>query len=304
MNQEVGKSIASGSDTKLKHFIYLDRNRIQSYTSQFFDGLTQIRRLSETINRKDVKNPPEEYQEEAREKTSSGEGSVGTSLAFKMTGKGDKKRTIKSGIKSPIGSIQESSESKNFSEDKLDHDNLYLLLEQHFIGHKLLNEITDVGCLENSESQIIKITAPTRFFDWLMIHKLLENPNSLRLLMSSSGVDPSEVLPNEVLELMLCLLNVCSVGSITAHLELGDKRILCSLNPEHFVITMDQLRGMYILSGDIEVTIVGFLNKRRLRSDNITGLAGQLDMTDLSKALIGDVDFFVEPIAIYSDFES
>lgn len=132
------------------------------------------------------------------------EGSVGTSLALKMTGKGDKKQTIKSGIKSPIGSIQESSESKNFSEDKLDHDNLYLLLEQHFIGHKLLNEITDVSCLENSESQIIKITAPTRFFDWSMIHKLLENPNSLRLLMLSSGVDPSEVLPDEVLELMLC----------------------------------------------------------------------------------------------------
>ncbi len=57
MNQEVGKSIANGRDTKLKHFIYLDRSRLNSYTAQISDGLTQIRRLSETISQRDVNNP-------------------------------------------------------------------------------------------------------------------------------------------------------------------------------------------------------------------------------------------------------
>jgi hypothetical protein len=63
---------------------------------------------------------------------------------------------------------------------------------------------------------------------------------------------------------------------------------------------MDQLRGMYILPGNTEITIVGFLPKTRPQASSITGLAGQINMADYWKALVGDVNFVLEPIAIYS----
>ena len=298
MNQEVGKLIASGNDTKLKHFIYLDRSRLNSYTAQISDGLTQIRRLSETISQKDVNNPVEEYQEQTREKSSAAEGSIGANIAMKLGSKGEKKQTTKSGFKSQDGSVKESGESRGFSEDKVDQDNLYLLLERDLIQAGLISEVFDSTYFDDSRSQIVKITATTRFFEWSMIHKILENPNGIRMLMNPE--DQESFPSNELMEMMLYMLNIFSIGSVTAHLEIDTKSIICSLNPDHFVITMDQLRGMYILPGDTEITIVGFLPKTRPQSSNITGLAGQFNMSDLWKVLVGDVDFVLEPIAIYS----
>jgi hypothetical protein len=298
MNQEVGKSIASGNDTKLKHFIYLDRSRLNSYTAQISDGLTQIRRLSETISQRDVNNPIEEYQEQTREKSSTAEGSIGANIAMKVGSKGEKKQTTKSGFKSQDGSVKESGESRGFSEDKVDQDNLYLLLEKDLIQAGLISEVSNSSYFDDPRSQIVKITATTRFFEWSMIHKILENPNGIRMLINPE--DQESFPSNELMEMMLYMLNIFSIGSVTAHLEIDTKSIVCSLNPDHFVITMDRLRGMYILPGDTEITIVGFLPKTRLQSSNITGLAGQFNMSDLWKVLVGDVDFVLEPIAIYS----
>jgi hypothetical protein len=297
MNQEVGKSIANGNDTRLKHFIYLDRSRLNSYTAQISDGLTQIRRLSETISQRDVSNPIEEYQEQTREKSSAAEGSIGASIAMKVGSKGEKKQTTKSGVKSQNGSVKESGESRGFSEDKVDHDNLYLLLERDLIQAGLISEVSDSSYFENPQSQLVKITATTHFFEWAMIDKILESPSIIMMLMQASGQEDFSI---EIVELMRQMLNICSIGSVTAHLEVDTKRIVCSLNPDHFVITMDQLRGMYILPGNTEITIVGFLPKTRLQSSSITGLAGQVNMADFWKVLVGDVDFVLEPIAIYS----
>jgi hypothetical protein len=37
----------NGNDISLKQFIYLDRNRLKSYSSQISDGIVQLRRLTE-----------------------------------------------------------------------------------------------------------------------------------------------------------------------------------------------------------------------------------------------------------------
>jgi hypothetical protein len=215
MNQEVGKSIANGNDTRLKHFIYLDRSRLNSYTAQISDGLTQIRRLSETISQRDVSNPIEEYQEQTREKSSAAEGSIGASIAMKVGSKGEKKQTTKSGVKSQNGSVKESGESRGFSEDKVEHDNLYLLLERDLIQAGLISEVSDSSYFENPQSQLVKITATTHFFEWAMIDKILESPSIIMMLMQASGQEDFSI---EIVELMRQMLNICSIGSVTAHL--------------------------------------------------------------------------------------
>jgi hypothetical protein len=302
MNQEVEQLTVSGDDTKLKHFIYLDRSRLNSYTSQISDGLTQIRRLSETINRKDTQNPAEEFQEEIREKISSAEGSLGNTLLVKGSGKGEKKQSIKTGYKSQKSPIQESSESKNFSEDKLEHDNLYLLLEKELIQSGMLIEANEDTFSCGVESQLVKITATTRFFDWSTIHKICEKADDIKGLMNAEqkkGFPSSQQLKG-----IRQILNIFSIGEITAHLKIGEKTIVSSLNADHLVITVDQLRAMYILPGDVQVTIVGFMPQAHTSSNNTLGLAGSFDMGDLWKAMAGEVDLVLDPIAIYSEIQT
>jgi hypothetical protein len=223
---------------------------------------------------------------------------------MKVGSKGEKKQTIKSGFKSQNGSVKESSESKNFSEDKLEHDNLYLLLERGLIEAGILTEADESTFLHNDKSRTIKITAPTRFFDWSTIHKLCEKPDDIRGLMNTEQKKGFQ--SNQQLKGIRQILNIFSIGEITAHLQVGRKTIVSSLNKDHLVITIDQLRAMYILPGDVCVTIVGFLPQTHTQSSNQVGLAGSLDMGDLWKAMVGEVDLVLDPIAIlwYSEDDS
>jgi hypothetical protein len=106
---------------------------------------------------------------------------------------------------------------------------------------------------------------------------------------------------NQQLKGIRQILNIFSIGELTAHLQVGQTTIISSLNKDHLVITIDQLRAMYILPGDVNVTIVGFLPQTSTKSSNMPGLAGGFDMGDLWKGMVGEVDLVLDPIAIYSE---
>ncbi|WP_459195265.1 DUF6414 family protein [Nostoc sp. FACHB-892] len=61
VKQEEMKSENNGSAISLKHFIYLDRNRLNSYSSQLEDGIIQIRRLTENLGNKTADVHGERY---------------------------------------------------------------------------------------------------------------------------------------------------------------------------------------------------------------------------------------------------
>ena len=66
-------------------------------------------------------------------------------------------------------------------------------------------------------------------------------------------------------------------------------------------MTLEQVRAGYIMAGDVEVTLVGFLPKRPNRNIQFPGLAGLIDMSAIWEGLIGKVDLTIDPIAIYSE---
>ncbi|MEH2464478.1 hypothetical protein [Nostoc sp.] len=66
-------------------------------------------------------------------------------------------------------------------------------------------------------------------------------------------------------------------------------------------MTLNQLRAGYVLSGDVEVTIVGFTPRRSFKSTNFPGIVGQFDPKDLFQAFLGQVDLMIDPVAIYGE---
>jgi len=95
-------------------------------------------------------------------------------------------------------------------------------------------------------------------------------------------------------------VNIFSIGAITFHAHIGELNLLASLNPDHLCVTRDQLRAIYVMPGDAEMTVVGFLPNRTLQPTVFPGIAGQMNMIDLWGQLVGEVDLVIDPIAIYA----
>jgi hypothetical protein len=94
-----------------------------------------------------------------------------------------------------------------------------------------------------------------------------------------------------------------SIGEITVHTHIENAGIITSLNLAYLCMTRDQLRAAYILSGDVEITIVGYSPKRASNSTSFTGVAAMIDQfaPSLWQGLVGNVNFVLEPIAIYAE---
>lgn len=94
----------SGSVTSPRHFVYLDRNHLFSYTAQIADGLPQVRRFLDEVAQTKIDSPPEYSRELTSSETIDGnaEGSLGIikGSAHKASNKVDKK--IKSGANQPV----------------------------------------------------------------------------------------------------------------------------------------------------------------------------------------------------------
>jgi hypothetical protein len=68
-------------------------------------------------------------------------------------------------------------------------------------------------------------------------------------------------------------------------------------------MTLEQLRAGYIMAGDVEVTIVGFSPKRPNRGIQYPGLAGLMDMSEIWRGFVGQVDLTIDPVAIYIEIK-
>ena len=306
MKKQNKNLLPDGNVVNLKHFIYLDRDRLASYSSQLSDGIVQLRRLTENIGNRSVDSPVEQYAEEIIEKDNETELSLGPKAhAGGVSVKNANKNTNRRGFKGG-GTATTDESSQSFSQDIIDHDHGYFLLEKKLIQDKLLIEATTVSQLTQN-SPLIKVTGITRFFDWDSLKSLIynfENIKSLMLQFDPENVNELEI--NQLVSIMNAFQSVIegfSIGSITAHTHIANKGVISSLNPDFLCMTRDQLRAAYILPGDVEITIVGYSPKRASNSTSFTGVAAMIDhfAPSLWQSLVGNVDFVLEPIAIYAE---
>ena len=290
----------NGSDISLKKFIYLDRNRLNSYLSQISDGIVQLRRLTENTAIRVTENPTELTRESFQESSSEGEAKLGVIARSKS-----KKKNRKTTFKEPGGATTSDEESQSFSEDKTDYDNAYLILERQLSEMELLSEI-DGNVQPDNYKPIVKAKGISRFFDWEAISNMLGG--DVMSLISIANATQNTNQTEQMQELMQLqfnaisqLVNIFSIGAITFHAHVGESNLLASLNPGHLCVTRDQLRAVYVMPGDVEMTIVGFTPKRTLQPTVFPGIAGQLNIIDLWGQLVGEVDLVIDPIAIYAE---
>jgi hypothetical protein len=296
--------LPDGNVVNLKHFIYLDRDRLTSYSSQFSDGIIQLRRLTENIGNRSVDSPVEQYAEEIIEKNNETELSLGPKAhAGGVSVKNANKNTNRRGFKG--GGTATTDESfQSYSQDEVDHDNAYLRLEEKLIKENLLVEVNTIDELIQ-DSRLIKIKGITRFFDWDSLKGLITNFDSLiPFIAEQQEIDESQTaMLSMSLNAAKVMIENFSIGEITVHTHIENAGIISSLNPAYLCMTRDQLRAAYILSGDVEITIVGYSPKRASNSTSFTGVAAMIDhfAPSLWQGLVGNVDFVLEPIAIYAE---
>lgn len=309
MNKINKDLLKSGNGINPKHFIYLDRSRLFSYTAQFSDGLPQLRHLLESVNKGNINTGIEQYKEEVREVSNEVEGSVGAkSIVGSVSGTKEEKKTRKRSIKD-AGTTAKYEALQALSEVKVEHDNLYLLLEEDLIEANLLVNLDKYfSPIENVA--LIKAQGVARFFDWEMLAKIYERPEDILNIAPEQaqpqGFGSNKHENNEAkkkFKSLSQLLRTFSIGNITIHIQTNNSTIATSLNPEYLCMTLEQLRAGYIMPGDMEVTLVGFSPKRPNRNIQFPGLAGLINMSEIWEGLIGQVDLTIDPIAIYSEIK-
>lgn len=295
MSELEKSSPKNGSDINLRHFIYLDRTRLTSYSSQLSDGIIQLRRLTENRGNRLVDNPSERVRESFRETATDGEVKLGLA-AGKKTNKRNSKTTLKD---SGVTSTDEYSQS--FSEDKTDYDNTYITFEKQLIESGALSEISEGTVLERY-TPLIKTSGVSRFFDWESLVKVFNSTCDFSNVINQINPDDNNLTSQiEVFRFLMEVVNTFSIGPITLHTHVGQLSLLASLNPEHLCITRDQLRAIYVMPGDVEITLVGFTPKRTLQPTAFPGVAGTVDMAELWQSLVGQVDLVIDPIAVYAE---
>lgn len=302
--KELNNDLTENSEeTKIKHFIYLDRERLNSYASQLSDGIVQVRRLGENEVTKITKGSNDEYTEEIQEDGREGEISIGPkNYAGGLSGKTIDKTTRKQGFRK--GLTTEGSEfSYSAFEDIHTHDNGYLEFEEDLIKKGFLKEIKDESELKEYSS-LIKITGTSKFFDWDSIVETFSDKEILYMLMdqgNNSLTSNQKKTKEKEMNIALKVIKTFSLGSLTIHTQLGISNAIGSINPKNLCMTKDQLRTAYILPGDVDVTVVGFIPRRKVGKINFPGIAGSIDFAELWKAFVGEVDIAIDPIAIYTE---
>jgi hypothetical protein len=297
--------------SSLKHFIYLDKIKLHSYSSQLFGGVVQLRRLTENEGTKSTQSSDEEYTEKIQEDGKEGEISIGPkNYAGGASGKTLDKTTLKDGYKKGVNTKADEYLSST-TEDIVEHDYGYLKFEEILINRGILKEINDIEKLEKYSS-LIKITGICRFIDWDSIIELCSKDSVINSFLSNSKQNTNKGFKQNSQQKKdeenqfkagLEIIKAFSIGSVTVNTNIGNSNIIGTINQEHLRITRDQLRSAYILPGDVEMTIVGFIPRRGIEKITFPGISGLIDMTEVWKAWTGEIDLVIEPIAIYTEIK-
>jgi len=296
-NQSKG-SLESGSVINPRHFIYLDRSRLFSYTAQLSDGLPQLRRLLESASRKAVSSDIEQSREITEETSYDGEVSLGPRAVIgTAAGKRGSKTAKKRGFKDS-GLIDTQESLTALLEDKVEHDNLYLLLEQDLTDAGLLHEV-EQGLLLDRHLPLVKIKGIARFFDWATVLKLMEKPDDVWGAFDENTRRSWGNKNN--LKTLSRVVQMFSIGPLTVQMQVEEQNVVASLNPDHLCMSLEQLRAAYVMPGDVEITLVGFAPKRPAKKAVFPGIAGQMNMAEVWTAFVGEVDLVIDPLAVYGE---
>jgi len=265
------------------------------------DGIIQLRQLNETIRESSTDTPVIESGTETTE--SFKEGGSGASIKIvEVNRKRYKKRSKTKGVESGGTSITtESIESS--SEEKVNHDNIYINLERDLIKANFLKEVDGKLLMNNYCHSLVKIRGLARFMDWNSLKKIVNGIGELLPYFDSETRKEFGTNKKE-LKTAVKALDMFSLGSLTMQAKVDNANILASLNEEYLSITLDQLRASYIMPGDVNVIIVGVVAGEQNFSNHFSGLPGDMDMREILKAFVGKIDKVIDPIAIYTEIEA
>jgi hypothetical protein len=301
------------TELELKHFIYLNRDKLNSYSSQLFSGLVQLKKIVENKSNTFTDIPPEKIIESNKEENRESEISVGPKIHMGGASAKSGRKSITKTTSKEVGISEKDEFFNSYQEEIADYDNLYLKLESLLIERGFLTEIKKAIPL-NQYPQLIKIKGIARFIDWNNIFKLmrvmikLQRYNeqfSLEKNLQNSFFDPENAgFVNFLLsEELQDFIHIFSLENATLHLNVFNQvNIISSLDEKYFCMSPEQLKTSYIMSGDVEVIVVGLLPEKPNHNNKFGGIADQVDMKLIWQEIMGkEIDLVIEPLAIYTE---
>lgn len=286
----------AGNDTRILEILYLDRDRLLSYASQLYDGLTMMKRIIDMSSNAEIKEIISRQVGILKEKNNKfvGKTSLAVEAGVELETKHQENTVTTSGDVGDIGLL-----ANLFMEEKTEHDNLFLLVEKELFSKGILKEFDSKFC----KGGLYRFKGNASFTDWGVIKNTVANIT----IFKEIDKDIDLGLTSKQGKAFVKLLNMFAFDDVVLNLLTNNgTNILATLNSDHLTMTVEQLRVAYLTKGSIEMTLIGIIPPEGdgRQSPQLGAVSKSINVKQLYKSVLGDVDFKIYPIAAYLNLHS
>jgi hypothetical protein len=229
-------SLNDSGTPDLAEFLYLDRSRLLSYTSQLYKGYPVFKRFVDSIFEGQTDDPDKKEREvsETIDRQGGADAVFVSANIRKETSKVN--RVARGGTTEHAGSLTE------LVRDRIEHDNLYWLLENQLLEAKLATPFD--GTIKHSGLYLFE--GPFVFFDWSFLHGLLEKIEDLQKVARSLDQKSEVVKVSFSPKSMVGVLDALSFSGLSVLMTSQNRTISAHLTLEYLTMTLQQMRLTYL----------------------------------------------------------
>jgi len=285
------ESTTTGNATNLVEVLYLDRGRLHSYAAQLGDGLTILRRLHNVGG-----NVTTRYSGQTRVDTEN-RNSRRTGGGIHSVGRLDTDVTKEDTSRQSSASAHTSDadyEQAEFGEDKAEHDNLLLIIEQNLYDAGVLKDFTG----EIDSPGLYRFQGPMRFFDWELLGSLIESVGPMAAAMPT--VDSGAALVAAFSAMTNQMMRSTGLQGVHVFMSAENELVSAPMHPGYLALTRDQLRTVYLRSPSTYGTMIAYASPvtEAVEMPGLPPLMKDLDVGKMMEQVTGD-SVRVVPLAIY-----
>lgn len=295
-NSSTNESAATGNATNLVEVLYLDRGRLHSYAAQLGDGLTLLRRINAVAGSADTRfSAVTRVDSEKRTSRRTGGGSTHyVRIDTDHTSEDSTYQSSTGAHESESGYQQEE-----FGEEKAEHDNLLLLIEDSLYATGILTDFT--GSIE--KAGLYRFQGHMKFFDWGLFNSLVQSIGPVASMIPTN----SPAMPDMVrmfTAMAQQMMSATGLQGVHVFMSGADELISAPLHPGYLALTRDQLRTVYLRSPSTFGTMIAYASPtgETVHIPGLPKLVQDLDLEAMMKDLTGD-GIRVVPLAIYLPIE-
>lgn len=290
----MNESGLAGTGIEPVEVLYLDRQRLYSYSAQLADGLTVARRLLQGTGSSTTLVMPHEVTTQEDETTTRAYG--GVDAGIKVGGHRDE-TTRDTNTSHGEGRSDTAHKNEQSAEDKAEHDNLLLLIER---------ELRSIGALTDFTGQIerpglYRFSGNLSFFDWDILTSLMSSWKQIDKAFPDINKGPSSLKPDQAKAFSVAM-SAAGLAGIQVNITSEGVSVAGPLHEDWLSSSVNQIRMAYIRDTPIRGTVIAYAAPASSGHHTAPGLAGHIKFDKLMDSMMGE-SLRVVPLAVYLPVE-